>query len=203
MKKFNKVLATLIMTVVVLSLAVFTAYAVETEAGNTVTVTFTIPQTYTVDGYFDFSNPDLFTAVTFANDTAHIGELSNERVYLYANEASDVTIEVTVTVSAGANVGDKCDITLRYETGDLDGNMSDWNTKTETVVVVGPAETEPVQTEPVPTEPVETEPQPVEPEPTPVPPTADPMAIIAVVSAVSAVCAAGTAGAFAIRRKSK
>ncbi len=201
MKKMSKVLACILTIMILAAFSAFTAFAVETEAGQTVTVSLTVPAVFGINGNLSLSNPSMFTSVNYENKSSATGEISEEKVYLFGSEETDITIDVTVTVRSDAQPGDSCVITLNYESSDLDGTMAPWTSVAQTVTIKATEEQPepPVEPEPpvVPEPPVEPEP-PVVPEP-PVPVTADPAIIIAAVSAFSA------AGAFVIgkRRKSK
>lgn len=184
MKTMKKLLAVIFILALTVSTAVSAlAATVQTEAGKTVTVTFTVPDTYAIDGYFEFSNRDLFSSVSFANgNTADFGGgIENDRVYFYDNggEVSHTAIvNVTVTVKSSAKPGDKCDIVLNYESADVNRDMFRKPAITNTVIIKAAetskeTETSKPETTDVPeTQPV-TPPQPTPPTPGPGPDTGE------------------------------
>lgn len=139
MKNIRKILASvLIVAVLALSLCVAASAVIETEAGKTVTVTFSVSGVFGINGYFEFSNADMFKSVEYVNQTELNGELANDRVYIYhtGSEPADIVIDVTVEVDPSAKPGDSCEIKLTYETPDVNGQMGEFATMAETVTIV-------------------------------------------------------------------
>ncbi len=182
MNKLNRIFSGLLVLFVILCAAAPAVGAVDVEAGKTATVSFSFPNTFSVDGYFDYSNAGLFSGMSFRNNSSLVGEISNDKLYLYGSDPVNVSVELDVTVKATANVGDSCTITVHYETADLDGNMSEWKTMEQTVTVkaaevvtepvvttppetTAPPDTTPPETTPPETTPEWTEPRETEPEP--------------------------------------
>ncbi|MBQ7670599.1 MAG: hypothetical protein IJS45_07760 [Clostridia bacterium] len=170
MKTIKRIFAIVMAFAFAVSMAVTAFAATQVEQGKTVIVSFTIPESYSADGNFTFSNRDLFTVVNYNWSTALGGSISNDRLFFYSLDgtAASVTINVTVTVKAGASAGDSCDITMNYETSDEAGDMSDWKSMTQTIVVKEAEVTTPV-TQPV------TETKAPDTEPTPVSDTDEPI----------------------------
>lgn len=167
MKNISRTLALLLVAVLVFMMVPVTyAAEIEAEPGQTLTVSFSFSQAYTVNGQFSYSNKGLFSSVSYDTSSSGLaGNVTNEYLYIYSlsEEATSGAVKVVVKVSPDAKPGDRCDITLRYETGDIARNMSDPKTTTHTVVIKAPATepTEPQPTEPQPTTP--TEPKPTQP----------------------------------------
>ena len=122
--------------VLLLSVSVTAVSALETEAGTTVTVSFSVPNAYGVDGSFSYSNRGLFSGVSYRNNSA-LGGSCGDTVYLYSNDGntSNVTIVLTLTVRANAQAGESCSITFTYEVADANGQMSSWKNQSQTVSV--------------------------------------------------------------------
>ena len=152
MKKFSKIIAVLLVLVMALSFlpAAFAAGGVEVEAGKQATVSFAFTNVYGVDGEFTFSNPGMFSSVTYTYAGSVSGMMANNKAIFSHYEPFAVTLVVNCTVAAGAKAGDTCDISFTYETADKDGNMSAWSTATKTVVVKAAAAPQPTPT-PAPT----------------------------------------------------
>ena len=144
MKLSKKLFVGVIVLALVVCLSV-TAFAnneiKEVTAGETVKVTFEVDGVFGIDGYFEFSKPEMISEITFDKGTV-TGEVSNDRAYLYTHgrDAIDIVIEATVTVSESAQVGDRCVITLNYEENDVAGTMGEWKEITNTIVIVAPQE---------------------------------------------------------------
>ena len=136
MKTLRKILVGLLVISIMAVCFATSAFAViETEAGKSVTVSFNIESSYGVDGNFEFSNIDLFSSVEFSHESQFIGEISNNKVYIYGKEASASVIKVDVVVATNAKPGDSCEIKFNYEVADREGQMSEWKTISETVVI--------------------------------------------------------------------
>lgn len=176
MKIVRKLLLGILVAAMVAGLTINALGATEAEAGKTVTVTFSAKGVCGIDGYFEYSNKEIFKSISYRNDSKLAGDIANDKLYLYGSSETDVTISVTVTLAADAKPGSSCDIILTYETSDLDGSVSDWKTLTKTITVKEKEETKPAETEPPETEPVtqetETDTTPP-PETTPVEPEVD------------------------------
>ena len=134
MKLFNRIFAFALAAMLLLAMPLSVS-AAEAEAGKSVTVSFSVPAVYGVDGYFEYSNKGLFSGITYRHNNALAGDIANDRVFLYGSSEGDVVIELTVTVKSGASVGDSCQITFTYETSDADGQMSTWKSQSQTVSV--------------------------------------------------------------------
>lgn len=157
MKKYNRFLSGILALVLMVSLAV-TVFAdvYETEAGATVTVTFTVPKSFGVDGSFSFSNKDMFSEVSYVNKSGLEGRIDRDIVFLHGSEETDIQIDVVCTVNDSAKPGDQCDITLQYEAADLNGHFEDgeteagtdihWEYITHTVIIKAEETTEEVTT---------------------------------------------------------
>lgn len=105
---------------------------------ETVTVYFTKSDIYGIDGTFSFSNPELFTSVSYST-SGMAGSAANNKVYLYSADKANVSIGVTVTINPAAADGDSCVITFNYQTSDIDGNMTS-GTASQTVTVSVPSD---------------------------------------------------------------
>ena len=153
--KIFKITTVILMIVAMVSVLSISAFAAtEVRPGKTATVTFSIPDIYGIDGYFEFSDGALFSSVDYRNNSSMMGNVSGDGVYLYGFSKTSVKIEVKVTVSAKAAPGNSCSITFHYETSDENGDMSEWKTMTQTVLVKAEEATVPEETtEPV-TEPI-------------------------------------------------
>lgn len=145
MKKFSKIIAVLMVLVMALSFlpAAFAAGEVEVEAGKEATVSFVFENVYGVDGEFTFSNPELFSSIKYEYASSVTGVMANDKAIFASHEPFSVTLVVKCTVATDAKAGDKCDVSFKYETSDKDGNMSDWNTVTKTVMVKAAAAPQP------------------------------------------------------------
>ena len=128
MKSLRKILAGLLLVTILAVCFATSAFAViKTEAGKTETIEFKIDNTYGVNGYFEFSNKPMFTSVEISHDSTDstmTGDLSNDRVYIYGKNQTNVTIKIVVKVADSAKPGDSCTITLTYETADAEGNVT-------------------------------------------------------------------------------
>lgn len=148
MKKMKKLLIGLLALTLLLGCTITALAAIDVKPGKTVSVSFTIKDIYGADGYFEFSNKDLFKSITYQIDSKLIGSVSNDRLYAYdasgSSDSSNLTVTLSGTVAANAKTGDKCDIKLTYEAADSSGNMSEWKTITKTVEVK--EETKPTDT---------------------------------------------------------
>lgn len=140
MSIFKKVSACALALLMIFALAVVT-FGAEAEPTKSVTVTFSIPSVYGVDGYFEYSNKALFSGITYRNNSSLVGDISNDRVMIYGSNETNVILEVVVTIKSDAKAGDKCDIKLTYETSNVDGDVSAWKTQTQTVTVKAAPET--------------------------------------------------------------
>lgn len=120
MKKMKWLCALLLtaMLVVMLAPAAFAA-----QPSEKVTVYFTKSDIYGINGSFSFSNPELFTSVSYST-SGMAGSAANNKVYMYSADKSNVTIGVTVTIRGTAVEGDSCTITFDYETSDINGEMT-------------------------------------------------------------------------------
>ena len=138
MEKTRKLLLVLfIVTAITGSMLSMASYAtdVPTESGKTGLVTFNISGAYGVDGYFEYSNRDLLSSTSYTKTTSMSGSIDGDRLFFFGTEATSLSVSVNAGVKAGANPGDKCDITLHYRTMDEEGTPSDWQTITHTITV--------------------------------------------------------------------
>lgn len=148
MKRISRIFVVLIALILVATM-VPAAYAADATPGKQASVSFTIKDVYGINGEFSFSNADMISGdVSYKITGIDNGSVTNNTAYAYSSKLSDVKITVTFTVNKSAKNGDKCDIKFRYETSDIDGNMSGdkpngWYTLTETVVVKVAGQTEP------------------------------------------------------------
>lgn len=120
MKKLKCLCALLLTAVLIIGLspAVFAA-----QPSEKVTVYFSKSNIYGIDGTFSFSNPGLFTSISYST-SGMAGSAANNKVYMYSADKATATVGVTVTVSPSAKEGDSCTITFEYETSDINGNMT-------------------------------------------------------------------------------
>ncbi|MDD6095691.1 MAG: hypothetical protein PUC29_08120 [Clostridia bacterium] len=135
MKKLKCLCALLLTAVLIIGLtpAVFAA-----QPSEKVTVYFSKSNIYSIDGTFSFSNPGLFTSVSYST-SGMVGSAANNKVYMYSADKATATVGVTVTVSPSAKEGDSCTITFEYETSDVNGNMTAGKeSKTVTVSIPKP-----------------------------------------------------------------
>ena len=178
MKNISRAFALLLVAVLIFAMVPVT-YAAEIEAqpGQTLTVKFSFSGVYSVDGQFSYSNKGMFSSVSYDTSTSNMaGSVVNEYLYIYSTNGAQAvsgSVGVVVKVSSSAKPGDRCTITLNYETGDVNGTMSSWKSMSQTVVIPAQSSsekpTEPKPTEPKPTDP--TQPQPTIPtQPTPTTP---------------------------------
>ena len=167
MKRILAVIFTLVLAVGI-SVSAFAA-TYETEAGKTVTVQFSIPNSYGVDGLFEYENKSLFSTFVYSNGNTNDfeGTTYDDQVYLYLKgintDPKTCIVNIDLTIKSSAKPGDKCNIVFYYKIADADGNVNkdDIRTITHTVVVKA---TETTKT-PVVTNPPETTPdQPQQPD---------------------------------------
>lgn len=135
MKLYKKSIVILMLVALTFVLSVSAFAAIEVKAGKSSTVTFSISGIYGIDGYFEFSNRNLFSSVTYRNNSDLVGNVSDDGVYLYGFSKTDVKIELKVTIDPKAAPSDSCNIVFHYETSDENGDMSDWTKQSQTVKV--------------------------------------------------------------------
>ncbi len=169
MKMAKKCVALLMaMLLVVVALPPLGASAATVEAGQSESAYFEFSNIYGIDGEFTFSNPDLFSSISYDTSASNLaGSVVNNLCYLYGAKSVSGKVGVKFTVRSDAKPGESCTITFSYEQVlDVQGTMSDWKTESYTFTVKANEPTEPKPTEPKPTEPKPTEPKPTQPKPT-------------------------------------
>lgn len=156
----------LAMILVVVAIPPMTASAATmVEAGQSGSVYFEYSNIFGIDGEFTFSNPSLFSSVSYdTTGTNMSGSVVNDLCYLYGAKAVNGKVGVKFTVSSNAKPGDSCTIKFSYEhVVDINGTMSDWKTEEFTITVKAKEPVPPTATP----KPVVT-PKPQEPTPSPV-----------------------------------
>ncbi len=153
MKRFSKLTAVLLALVLIIATASAVSAADATVTpGATATVSFYFENIAGIDGTFTFSNAGIMAGgASYSNTQTMMGSVQNDTAFFYGSALTSITINVSVPISAGAQPGDTCTVTFTYETSDLDGNMSAWNTVSKTIAVE--AATVQPTTPPTPTEP--------------------------------------------------
>ncbi len=137
MKRFSRFITVLIVLALVIA-TIPAAFAAGTtaEPGEKASVSFTIKKVYGVDGEFTFSNSSIISGdVSYKAKTDMMGSVQDNVAFFYGSDEDSITITASFKVSASAKDGDKCDVSFKYETSDIDGNMSAWKTVTKTVTV--------------------------------------------------------------------
>ncbi|MBR3909248.1 MAG: FIVAR domain-containing protein [Clostridia bacterium] len=92
--------------------------------GDVVTLKYTYKGIAGINGEFIYSNPALFSNVKFNISGLSMGKYNDKtkQIAFFGTEPVNCTITLTLTVAKNAKIGDKCDITLKYETT-ADGDM--------------------------------------------------------------------------------
>lgn len=159
MKRFSKLTAVLLALVLIIATASAVSAADATATpGATATVSFYFDNIAGIDGNFTFGNAAIMAgAASYSNTQTMMGSVQNDIAFFYGSALTSITINVSVPISASAQPGDTCTVNFTYETSDLDGNMSAWNTVSKTIEVAA-ATVEPTTpttptTPPAPTEP--------------------------------------------------
>lgn len=102
MKRLNKILVLVLALTIALSAMCISAFAADTKAGESGSITFTFANVYGVDGAITAD-----AGITITNVTSNVQDAAcvNNKVFIYS--ASETTIEVIVyyTVDANATVG--------------------------------------------------------------------------------------------------
>jgi hypothetical protein len=111
------------------------AFAAGTEPGKTASISFTFEGIYGIDGTFSYSDASILSDISYSDNGSMTGKVHNDVAYFYGSEAVNFTITVKAKVAASAKNGDTCKVTFTYRTSDENGNMSGWNTVTETITV--------------------------------------------------------------------
>ena len=110
-------------------------------AGQIVTLKYNYSGIAGINGTFTYSNSNVFSNVKFQIDGLVLGEYNaskNTFAYFGTNEVN-CTITLKLTVSSGVKIGDKCTVTLKYETTGADGmapSVPDYKYDTATITVV-------------------------------------------------------------------
>ncbi len=108
-----------------------------TGRDETSSVTFTYEVIAGIEGVITFSNPELFANVEFSQagfDSGNYNEENGKFSYYGANTENKATFTVKYTMVSEIEGGTTCDITIKYRTTDEEGNLSEWNTETATVM---------------------------------------------------------------------
>lgn len=131
MKNRIKIIFALMLAVVIVFGTSIPAYAAVSPAktnaytGQTVTVKYSYTNIAGINGTFSYTNSKLFSNVKFEIDGLSLGEYNaNKNTFaFFGTKPVNCTITLKLTVSSGAKIGDKCTISLEYETAGADGNM--------------------------------------------------------------------------------
>lgn len=110
-------------------------------AGQVITVKYNYSGIAGINGTFSYTNSKIFSDIKFQIDGLSLGEYnSNKNTFaFFGTKPVNCTITLKLTVSSGAKIGDKCTISLQYETAGADGNMPsvpDYKYDVTTVTVV-------------------------------------------------------------------
>ncbi len=158
MKKFNKIISTLAIAVLLcMTLSVFVganastpaAQTIKATAGEIVTITLTESNCYGISGSITYSNRALFSSLTPGNSA--YGQIRENSFILSSAEKVECTVALTAKISDNATVGSKCVVSfadyLRVDNNTtLEG--PDGLTKTVTVEVVEKTQPKPDDSKP-------------------------------------------------------
>lgn len=129
MNNIRKAFAVVIALVLLAGLAMTVAAATGNKtvyAGESVTVTFTYKDSYSLDGQFTVNDPNGIIEGTpdyriQDRDGMQGGQISGNKVFLYDTSnpatAHDVVVSAVVNIKSTAKVGDTCKITFSYNRG--------------------------------------------------------------------------------------
>ncbi len=164
MKSLKRIVTLLLVLTVAAAAFVLPGAAASEDAtanpGKTAQVSFTFENIAGIDGEYFFDNESIIEDVTVSyNKDLPGGDVNQEtkKYYIYGSELKTITFTFTVKLSANAKAGDTCAVTMRYETSNVNGEMSDFQTVKKTIKVVAE---EPKPTDPKPTDPKPTDPKP-------------------------------------------
>ncbi len=145
MKIFNRILPVMLAVVLVFS-TVISALAMapsdsEGQAGQIITVKFQYTNIAGIEGQFIYSSPELFSDIQLSKNGLNSGSYnpSNNKISFFEPQlVESCSINLILTISETAKAGDTCTITLKYRTGDENGDISQWK---EDVAVITVKET--------------------------------------------------------------
>lgn len=130
MKNFLKKCFAILLTVIIVfsvntvSFAAAASSNVNTYAGQKITVKFEFKNIMCIDGFFSYTNPNLFSDVKFRIEGITSGYYNENEKHLayYGAAPTNCTIYLDLTVASSAQIGQSCGITLKYEAS-ADGNF--------------------------------------------------------------------------------
>lgn len=126
MKKTNKLLAMFLVLSLVFSLLCLPVSAAKTvPQGKTATVVFTFEDVAGVSGSLSYSNKDIFSAISAKVASNTEGDVSEDKFFLYTDDAKAGTISfiLTLKLNAKAKVNDICEIMAIFDISDEQGNL--------------------------------------------------------------------------------
>ena len=126
MKKTNKLLAMFLVLSLVFSLLCLPVSAAKTvPQGKTATAVFTFEDVAGVSGSISYSNKALFSAISAKVASNTEGDVSEDKFFLYTDDAKAGTISfiLTLKLDAKAKVNDTCEIMLMFDISDEQGNL--------------------------------------------------------------------------------
>ena len=147
MKNRIKIIFALMLAIVIVFGTSIPAYAAVSPAktnayaGQVITVKYSYSGIAGIDGDLDI-NPEIFSDIKFeiggfTAGSSSYNSATNHFTYLEtSNNLGNCTATFKLTVSGGAKIGDKCIITLKYETSDAFGNVSGYKYDETTVTIV-------------------------------------------------------------------
>ena len=120
MKIANKILVLLLVVVLVFSFGVSasskaTPSQARGQVGQTVLIKFEYPDIACIQGEFKFSNPDIISDVSLKVPGMMGSFKGNEAAYFNpADGVVTMVLELSLTISKTAKVGDTCTVTFEY-----------------------------------------------------------------------------------------
>lgn len=123
----------LTLTMILAMLCVGVSASVTGKAGQNVTATISVPNTFGMDGTITLSNPGLFSDYSFSSNMG--GSVTKEKFYVFGDVKTTAQITLRATVSPNAKPGDSCTITLSGNRTINDDGKTETFTASETVVI--------------------------------------------------------------------
>lgn len=161
MRTIKKIVVTLLSLAMLMSmLCVGASAAVSGKAGQSVTVTLSIANSYGMHGSFNISNTGIFESYTVTSNLP--GDINNNMVFVFGTEKITVKLTLTGTLKSSAKEGDTCVFSFSGKRVVNDDGKEEAVSATETLTVAAKETT---------TTPVTTAPPVDEPTPGPTPGT--------------------------------
>ncbi len=143
MKSLKKFLSVMLVLAVFTAALVIPAAAATTDAtanpGKTATLEFTVDDIYGIDGTYSFDNEEIIESVSVAYMTEMNGQSSEANkafIYSIGNGPLSFTMKFEVKLKADVKAGDTFTVTIKYETANKEGDVTEWITETATLKVV-------------------------------------------------------------------